>query len=72
MTQTPETKEPVQQLADLIDAYATAKASGNETLVRIAVQPLQNFLGAVDIVPKSLSEEATEPSYDSSTAGEEG
>ena len=43
MTLTPaeEPKSLVQQLADLIDAYASAKMTGNETLVKIAVGPLQ-------------------------------
>lgn len=50
MTETPQALEPKQVLADLIDAYASAKASGNETLQRIAVQPLHQFLSSHDIV----------------------
>ena len=57
MTQTPEAqpKAPVEQLAELIDAYATAKQTGNETLVRCAVGPLQQFLQQVDVTPKSTA-----------------
>lgn len=40
-----------QQLANLIDAYADAKKAGNETLIKLAVAPLQEFLATHDIVP---------------------
>ena len=53
-------KSLVQQLADLIDAYATAKMTGNETLVKIAVGPLQQFLQSVDVVPKGALDEPAE------------
>ena len=53
-------KSLVQQLADLIDAYATAKMTGNETLVKIAVGPLQQFLQSVDVVPKGALNEPAE------------
>ena len=49
MTETPQAQSPVQVLADLIDAYASAKASGNDTLVRLAVAPLQEFLNQHEI-----------------------
>ena len=52
MTETPQAASPTQVLADLIDAYASAKASGNETLQRIAVKPLQEFLNTHAIVPQ--------------------
>jgi hypothetical protein len=59
MTETPQAPNPTQVLADLIDAYASAKASGNETLQRIAVKPLQDFLNTHAIVPSPpVSEEA--------------
>lgn len=45
--------ETKQTLANLIDAYADAKKSGNEILVKMAVGPLQEFLNAHDIVPTS-------------------
>ena len=55
---TPSTK---QILADLIDAYATAKMSGNETLVKLSIGPLQEFLGSHDVTPISeLPAEADE------------
>lgn len=40
-----------QQLANLIDAYADAKRSGNETLIKLATQPLQEFFSGHDVVP---------------------
>lgn len=52
MTETPQAQSPVQALADLIDAYASAKASGNETLVRLAVAPLQEFLNQHEIIAR--------------------
>ena len=51
MTETPQAPSPQQVLAELIDAYASAKASGNETLQRLAVKPLQDFLNGHVIVP---------------------
>ncbi len=59
MSETPQAPNPTQVLADLIDAYASAKASGNETLQRIAVKPLQEFLNTHAIIPQPpVSEEA--------------
>jgi hypothetical protein len=55
MTETPQAPTPQQVLAELIDAYASAKASGNETLQRMAVKPLQDFLNQHDIVPVTES-----------------
>ena len=52
MTETPQAPTPAQVLAELIDAYASAKASGNETLQRMAVKPLQDFLNSHAIVPQ--------------------
>lgn len=43
--------ETKQQLANLIDAYAEAKRTGNETLIKLAVGPLQEFLTTHDVVP---------------------
>ena len=43
--------EPKAQLAELIDAFAAAKATGNETLQRIALAPLQQFIEQHDLVP---------------------
>ena len=53
MTETPQAAPTkAQVLAELIDAYASAKQSGNETLQRIAVKPLQDFLNTHDIVER--------------------
>ena len=68
MTETPtqETQPevpatPVQKLALLIDAYADAKKSGNETLVRLAVEPLQAFLQTHEIIapPEGVADVVT-------------
>jgi hypothetical protein len=40
-----------QALAQLIDAYADAKASKNSILLAYATQELQNFIQQVDIIP---------------------
>ena len=40
-----------QALAQLVDAYADAKASKNQILLSYATQELQNFIQQVDIVP---------------------
>lgn len=40
-----------QKLADLIDAYADAKRSGNETLIQLAIAQLQEFFTAHEVVP---------------------
>jgi hypothetical protein len=40
-----------QTLATLIDAYADAKRSGNETLMKMATSQLQEFFSAHDVVP---------------------
>lgn len=47
-----------QNLATLIEAYADAKRSGNETLMRLATGPLQEFLSTHDITPVAPPEEA--------------
>jgi hypothetical protein len=40
-----------QALAQLIDAYADAKASKNQILQQYATQELQNFIQQVEIIP---------------------
>jgi hypothetical protein len=40
-----------QKLATLIDAYADAKRSGNETLIQLATAQLQEFFTAHEVVP---------------------
>ena len=57
---TEATTSPKQVLADLIDAYATAKMSGNETLIKLSIGPLQEFLGAYALVPIPTQSEETE------------
>tara|TARA_R110001592_G_scaffold212420_2_gene464756 strand:- start:107 stop:307 length:201 start_codon:yes stop_codon:yes gene_type:complete len=43
--------EPKQQLADLMDAFATAKASQNETLQRLVLAQVNQFFSTHEIVP---------------------
>lgn len=43
--------DPKQKLADLIDTFAAAKASGNEALQRMALQPIQEFFATHNITP---------------------
>lgn len=45
--------ETKQQLANLIDAYADAKKTGNETLVKMATEQLQGFFSTHDVIPTS-------------------
>ena len=40
-----------QKLATLIDAYADAKRSNNETLIQLATVQLQEFFSAHDVIP---------------------
>ncbi len=42
---------PKQLLADLIDAYAAAKMTGNETLTKLSITQLQAFLETHAVVP---------------------
>lgn len=42
-----------QALAQLVDAYADAKASKNTILLSYATQELQNFIQQVEITPAS-------------------
>ena len=42
-----------QTLAQLIDAYADAKASKNQILLQYATQELQRFIQGVDLVQGS-------------------
>jgi hypothetical protein len=42
-----------QKLATLIDAYADAKRSGNDTLIQLATAQLQEFFSTIDLVPST-------------------
>lgn len=52
-----------QALAQLIDAYADAKASKNQILVSYATQELQQFISQVDLIqaPPIRKDEAMQP-----------
>ena len=51
---------PKQLLADLIDAYASAKMTGNETLIKLSVTQLQAFLETHEVVASSPTEQIGE------------
>ena len=40
-----------QKLATLIDAYADAKRSGNDTLIQLSTAQLQEFFTTHEVVP---------------------
>jgi hypothetical protein len=46
-----------QQLTELIDAFATAKATGNQLLTESAARMLVQFIDGVDITPKPAPED---------------
>jgi hypothetical protein len=52
-----------QGLAQLIDAYADAKASKNSILLSYATQELQNFIQSVDIVPAPPAAPAVDQAF---------
>lgn len=59
-----------QNLANLIDAYAAAKGTNNETLIRLSVAQLQDFLASHDVVPLGESnEQLSKDSEGASVAG---
>ena len=49
--------EQKKQLADLIDAFAAAKVTGNELLQQMVLGQINVFFNSHDIVPK-VEEEA--------------
>jgi hypothetical protein len=49
-----------QQLAELIEAYAAARVSGNRMLVEHAAGKLNDLMAAIEVaVPKEILQEAT-------------
>ncbi len=51
--------DPKQQLAELMDAFAAAKASQNETLQRLVLAQVNQFFSTHEVIPKDSSEVAT-------------
>ena len=45
-----------QQLAELIEAYAAARASGNRMLLEFAAGQLNEFMGRVEVVESKKEE----------------
>ena len=52
--------DTLKQLSDSIDAYASAKVSNNETLIKFSIGSLQQFFQTHDIVPLTEDSGATE------------
>jgi hypothetical protein len=49
-----------QQLAELIEAYASARVSGNRMLMEYAAGKLNDLMAAIEVaVPKEILQEAT-------------
>ncbi len=49
-----------QQLAELIEAYAAARVSGNRMLMEYAAGKLNELMAAIEVaVPKEILQEAT-------------
>jgi len=47
-----------QQLTELIDAFASAKASGNQTLIQYAAAVLTQFLSGIEVTrPEPAAEQ---------------
>lgn len=44
-----------EQLIELVEAYAAARATGNATLQKMAVAAFNQFLAQVDVVPIEAS-----------------
>jgi len=44
-------EETLKQLSDAIEAYASAKVSNNEQLIRFSIANIQQFLNAHSITP---------------------
>ena len=53
---------PKQLLADLIDAYATAKMTSNETLIKLSITHLQEFLSNHEVVTSYVAPPEEKPS----------
>jgi len=60
--------ETLKVLSEAIDAYASAKSSGNESLVKFSIANLQQFLNAHVISPAAP---VGTPEGGEGTAGEE-
>ncbi|MBM4057146.1 MAG: hypothetical protein FJ275_02760 [Planctomycetes bacterium] len=58
-----------QNLANLIDAYAAAKGTNNETLIRLSVAQLQDFLAHHDVVPLGDVNEQVQDTEGAGVAG---
>lgn len=52
--------EPKKVLIELIEAYAAAVKSDNETLRRMATEALSNFLQSVDVVKSAVEDTVDE------------
>jgi len=57
---TEATTSPKQILAELIDAYASAKATGNEMLLKMSVSHLNEFLNGHEVISANPAEAEAE------------
>ena len=53
--------DPKKQLADLMDAFASAKASNNELLQRLVLQQVNAFFSTHEITPIPTDNGASAP-----------
>ena len=51
-------EETLKKLSEAVDAYASAKVAGNESLIRFSIANLQQFLNGHSITP--IAEPASE------------
>jgi len=57
-------EETLKELSAAIDAYAAAKMSNNESLIKYAIASLQDFLGKHTITPSADAAPPSAPPVD--------
>ena len=57
-------EETLKELSTAIDAYASAKMSNNESLIKFAIASLQDFLGKHSITPLEQAQAPSAPPAD--------
>jgi hypothetical protein len=60
-------EETLKKLSEAVDAYASAKVSNNESLIRFAIANLQQFINGHVIIP--AGETGNEATGDDGEAG---
>ena len=59
-------EETLKELSLAIDAYASAKISNNESLIKFAIASLQDFLGKHSITPLEQAQPPSAPPAEAS------